>query len=197
MMRQLSTRHQQMAAWALAALAGVFVYLVAGAPLVDRFGYYDERAADLGGQLARFEKIAADRAVEVEGLERFSRNDVVRTYYLASDNAALASAELQQYVENAVDSSGATLISTQVMGVSEAAGLPQLTIKVRLRGNIDMVQETLYSLEHSRPLLFLDEVTISAPSSARRSRDSVDTGELNVAFDAIGYMRKRSDDETT
>ena len=93
-----------------------------------------------------------------------------------------------------VDRSEGKLISTQVVRGRRGDRSPEVTVKVRMRGDIRALQKVLYTLETSRPILFLDNVVIKAGPARRRAGSSGQTGgkQLTINFDVIGYTREQS-----
>ncbi len=66
-----------------------------------------------------------------------------------------------------------------------------------MTGNIIAMQKALYSLEHSNPFLFLDNLAIISSSGSRRSIKSPleGGGQLNISFDVSGYPQPIATDK--
>lgn len=195
MIDRLTAVQRRAVALALAALLIVLFYLVLLNPVVEKYRQYDEKIAELSYRLNQYQTLAKDRAVYQRLLDQMKRRDLAKEYYLAKRKPALASAELQERVKRVIDHYQAELISTQVVGAQRGERSPETTVRVRMRGDIGALQKVLYTLETSRPILFLDNVVIQVGPVRRRAESDGQTGsnQLTTSFDVSGHTREEQD----
>lgn len=192
MIERLTHAQSRAAAPALLVLAAALGYLMVVAPVIALYRHYDERIADLTHRLGQYRALADTRTVNQRALDQLKRHDLAKRYYLAERKPALASAELQGIVKRAVERAKGELLSTQAAIGSPGDRPAAVTVKVRLRGSIEALQQLLYALEASRPMLVLDNVVIE-PAPVRRTPGSeaeAAAQELAISFDVTGYARE-------
>jgi general secretion pathway protein M len=173
------------------ALAGVYVVVMA--PILGLYTESGQGVTQLSEQLARYRRVAQAAPRVQASLEEIRVLQSASDYYLKSDRASLASAELQQAVKSVINASGATLVSSQTVRREGAGGLlPEVAIKVHMRGDIDSLREVLHELEGGQPVLVLDDVFITASPARRYARNQGRKGAetLDVRFKVIGYLRR-------
>ena len=174
----------------LAVGALVFLLLAAYAvlfmPIVDKYVNNRDRIQDLDDQLTHYRMLAAEEPAVRERLEAFKQRNQGSELYLKGETPTLAGAELQERVKSVVESSGGTLVSTQTLPEAEEEGLVRVSVKVRMRGDVEGVQRVIYGLETGRPLVFLENVLVR--SRVVRRRGVVNVSELDISFDVTGYM---------
>lgn len=183
-------------ALALAILAVVVVGLGAALiwPFLNRFEHYSQALEQLEFRLRRFAAVAASQAPLQAQVEALRQRWQAQGYLLARDTPALASADLQQLVSQAVASHGGQLLSTQVLAPQPEAGFVRIGIKVRMTGNVEALRGVLHALETDRIPLLVDNLQVqrSRARPRRRSRDEPEVEPevlLDVDFELAGYMR--------
>ena len=190
MMERLTAVQRRFAALALTvALAGLG-YGAFVLPLIEAHRYYDESIADLRHRLAQYQRVAKDREANQRLLDQRKRADLAKGHYLAERNPALASAELQALLKRAVEQGKGELVSTQVVSPQRGS---EVTVKVRVRGSIRTLQKLLYALESSRPILFVNTLTVDAAPATRPARPEATppANDLVIGIDVTGYTRER------
>ena len=184
----------------LAALA-LLVLLVGGvfAVLVDqvwmaRYHFYRDRLEDQQGQLERLERMAASREPIQQLIAQIQQDHQAATQYLPQSAPALAAADLQQRVRAVVEAAGGTLQSTQSLPPVEEGNAMKVTVRASMMGDPDSLPEILHGLESQTPLLFVDNLQVSArPTRVRlpngRFANHTQT-QLHVQFEVAGYLPK-------
>lgn len=165
-------------------LAGAFValcYFALGRPLLEAHRGYDESIALLGRSLEHQRLIAQTELRIRQAIAERKRMDVARHHYLAERSATLASAELQGIVKRAIAQGTGELLSMQVVSAPQHDALREVTLRVRMRGDVGALQRMLHALEGGLPILFVNQLSIDAAAG----------GELLVSFDVSGQMRGR------
>jgi general secretion pathway protein M len=173
----------------LLVLALGLVYLGALRPVLALYRSNAERIEQLLDQRGRFERMAARRAELERALAVARRDPAFSKHYLRSTSPSLAVAELQAHLSRMVATAEGSLQSTQPLTAEAGDDLREVRLRVRLRADIEGLEELLYRLESGTPLLVLDELSVRARPvlSARRGRSAQPS--LEVQLDVAGFMR--------
>ena len=180
MSHQRATLLRKAAALALAGAVLAACYFTLVEPFFEAHRRYDQSIAKLRFSLEREKAVAQGEQRFKQVLEERKRLDVAQRHYLAERSVALASAELQGLVKNAVAQGKGELLSMQVVPAPKDA-LREVTLRVRMRGDVGALQRMLHALEGGLPILFVNQLSIDAASG----------GDLLVGFDVSGHMRER------
>lgn len=181
MSRVRATLLRRAGALALAAALLALGYFALARPFFEAHRRYDETIARLQRSLEQERAVAQGELRIRQVLEERKRLDVAQRHYLAERSVALASAELQGLVKNAVAQGRGELISMQVVSAPKQDALREVTLRVRMRGDAGALQRMLHALEGGLPILFVNQLSIDAAAG----------GELAVGFDVSGHMRER------
>jgi general secretion pathway protein M len=189
---RLTPAQKRVAALALAAAAAGLVYGGIVYPVLEAHRQFNQRIGDLGHRLGQYKRLAQDRAALQSTLEQHKRADAARNYYLAEHNPALAAAELQGLLKRAVDQARGELVSTQMTGGQRAERSAEVSVKLQVRGDIRTLQRLLYSLESARPLLFVNQLSVSAAPLARTPKGPLQSAvkELVIILEVSAYTRE-------
>ncbi len=180
---------------ALALLVGVVLIFSLGlfGPLLAINQSYRERIEDSEFKLQKLRKIAAEKDFWLKRLEEIKMQGKAEGRLIARDTAALASADLQSLIKEAVNRAGGELISTQVIPEHKEEQFNRVAVKVRMTGSTQALRDILHSFESGHPILFVDNLNIRPirnvqPMLPGRKAGKV-TDKLSVDFDVIGYIR--------
>lgn len=132
--------------------------------------------------------VTADEALRPQ-YEQLVRSQSTTGHHLKSDTEAVAAAELQRIVKRIVSGNGTQILSTQIIPAGEEQGFIRVALKVRLRGPLDGIVQSLYDIEASPTFLFLDKMSIRT-SSRRRARTSNPINQFDNEFELTAYMPK-------
>ncbi len=106
-----------------------------------------------------------------------------------SANESLAAAELQRRLKTVIEAVHGEVRSMQTLPSRLDGGFRRITVRGQVMLKIAGLQQAVYDLETSSPLLFLDNVEVTArPDQSGRPGAAEDPG-LDVRFDLYGYMR--------
>ena len=179
----------------MALLIGVVLIFSLGilGPLLAISDSYRERLEDLEFKLQKLRKIAAEKDYWLKRLEEIKRQGKAEGRLIARDTAALASADLQTLIKEAVNRAGGELISTQVIPEHKEEQFNRVAVKVRMTGSTQALRDVLHSFESGHPILLVDNLNIRPirnvhPVLPGRKPGKV-TDKLSVDFDVIGYIR--------
>jgi general secretion pathway protein M len=174
-----------------AALAAGYLGLLA--PLLAVSRGYAERIEELEFKLQKLRKVAAEKDHWLGRLEEIKRQGQTEGRLISRDTAALASADLQTLIKEAVNRVGGELISTQVIPERKEEQFVRVAVKLRMTGSTQMLRDVLHSVESGHPILFVENLNIRPIRNMQPQfpgRKAVKLADkLSVDFDVVGYMR--------
>ena len=174
----------------LAVLGAAYLYAVA--PLVAAYRVADkeiERTRDL---IARYEAVAATRQAYQEQWNELSSRQVGSGVYLLAESDALASAELQGRIRDAVAAHGGALRSIQTLPAQSDGDFLRVSVRVQFTAKLEAIHRILYALEAQRPFVFLDKLDVRSRRARRRKELENSDPDLTIRFDVAGYLRPES-----
>jgi len=185
-------------AWGLAILIPATLVAGVGWPWLERRDELDRKIATDQDQLLRYRRLISTLPELKAELERTRDNQEVKDLYYDAPTPQLAGAQLQREVQDMVKEAGAQLVSTQVLPANEDEQPPRVSVRTQIRGETEALLDVLYRIEHARPFLFVDQLSVR--TSARRAvpsrspvrgrapaaRRQPDTA-LTVRLDIFGY----------
>lgn len=162
-------------------------------PLLSINRDVSERIDEQEFKLQRLRKIAAEKDYWLKRMEEIKQQGQAEGRLIAKDTAALASAELQSRIKDAVISAGGELTSTQVIPEHKEAQFIRVVVKLRMTGSTQVLRDVLYSFEANQPLLFVENLNIRPirnlqPQLPGRKPPKM-ADKLSVDFDVVGYIR--------
>jgi general secretion pathway protein M len=178
----------------LILLGGGALYLLVDRGMIDRYSYYQTHLEQQQDRLEQLERMAASREPIQQLIAGILQDRNAAAQYLPQSAPPLAAAELQQRVKAVVEAAGGTLRSTQALPPAEEGSAVKVTVSASMTGDTESLQKILYELESQTPLLFLDNLDVTA----RENRPRLPSGrlanysrmQLNVQFEVSGYLRK-------
>ncbi|HRX63369.1 MAG TPA: type II secretion system protein GspM [Candidatus Competibacter sp.] len=186
---------QRLGALALLLLVVVStLYLVVDHVLVARYRFYRERLEQQQGRLEQLERMAASREPIQQLIAKIQQDRNITAQYLPQSAPPLAAADLQQRVKAVVEAAGGTLRSTQALPPVEEGNAVKVAVNATVSGDTEILQKVLYDLESQTPLLFVDNLEVSARAVRQRLPNGRLAGysrvQLNIQFEISGYLRK-------
>ena len=180
---------------ALALLLGVVLLVCLGilGPILSVGSGYGERIDEQEFKLQKLRKIAAEKDYWLNRLEEIKKQGETEGRLISRDTAALASADLQTRIKEAVNRAGGELISTQVIPEHKEEQFTRVAVKLRMTGSTQVLRDVLHSFESGHPILFVENLNIRPirtvqPQMPGRKPGKV-ADKLSVDFDVVGYMR--------
>jgi general secretion pathway protein M len=174
---------------ALILLVGLLVIL----PVVSKALELNEEKNNLVFKLQQYERIMARKDAVVESMEAIKGQYQERGLLNRQGTAALASAEVQEAIKQAIVEAGGQLSSTQALPVIDKNEFSRITVSVRMTGNSEVLRAVLYKIETSTPLIVINQIDIRPMRGVRnRTTRQIDpSNELNINFQAVSFMRKQ------
>lgn len=178
---------------ALGLLCGLLlaIYLLVILPVQTHYANNRQTINSLSSELAIYQQIANSRDAVEKIFAATGSPDAQLGYYLNGATRALASAELQAYARDLIDSAKGDLLSTQpiVRGESEAERM--VRVNVSMKGDVESLRQVLYRLSTGQPVLLIDEVLIRRNKSTVTQSDDEEVDDtLDVQFTLIGFVRE-------
>ncbi len=172
----------------IAILAGLLisVYL----PWHAAYSAQSDQISRMQVRLAASRRLAGQQDAMRQQLERVRRQSPSINYYLSGETTAIASAMMQQHVEKILKRHGGELVSSQILTGNDATAESAVTLKLHVKAAHESAWQLLYALETGRPMLFIDNLSISARPVAVRAQRGAPSLELELQFDAIGFLRE-------
>lgn len=190
-----SMGHRLAALTVLLLLLGL-IYLFVDRLLIGRYHYYQGSLQQHQQRLAQLERAAATREPIQQLITQIQQDRGVTAQYLPQASPALAAAELQQRLKGMVEAAGGALQSTQALPTVDEGNAVKVTISALMNGDTASLQKVLYDLEAQIPLLFVDNLEVSArPNRPRLASGRYATYtriQLNVQLEISGYLRKEA-----
>lgn len=181
--------------YALGLLIGLVLIIILGilGPLYAIGNGYREQIDELQFKLQKMRKIAGEKDYWLNRLVEIKKQGKTEGRLIARDTAALASADLQTLIKEAVNKAGGELISTQVIPEHKEDQFTRVAVKLRMTGSTQVLRDVLHAFESGHPILFVDNlnirpIRISQPVLPGRKPGKV-ADKLSVDFDVIGYIR--------
>jgi general secretion pathway protein M len=189
---KLTALKSRIIALGLLALAIVCVGLVTLGPVLVLHGTQADRIEARAHELMTYQRLAAGQAKFEQQLSALNQRSVATDYQVQGDTPALASANMQKHLKNIVTRNRAEVISTQIVTPDDGEVGNRVSLKVHLRADIKAAMAILHALESGRPMLFVDDLAISARPVRGRTADDPPTIQLDLQFEIDGYTASQS-----
>jgi general secretion pathway protein M len=189
MIEKLDKKQRRQLAVGILAVA-VIAALMATAGPVWMANSSRQAALDNGHErLQRYEQIAARDRELLPQYQALLQKQRSAGNHLRSETSALAGAELQRVVKDITGRNQAQILSTQLMPVSEEQGFLRVALKVRLRGNLPAILQSLYDIETDDVYMFVDNVALR---DNRIGRSRAEVRAMDAEFELVAYMPEAS-----
>lgn len=180
--------------WLAVGLLGfvvLLVFLILVVPIVSKGLELNESKENLAFTLKKYEQILAGKDAIVSNIEAIKQQHEKQGYFNNQGTSALASAQMQEFIKQAIVQASGQLSSTQVLPSTTKDKFSHITVSVRMAGNIEVLRAVLYKLETATPLIVIEQLDIRPVRSIRNrlTRQIEPSNELNINFQAIGFMR--------
>lgn len=188
-----SQLHRLAALLLLALIVGLF-YVMVDQIWMGQYRLYQTNTERLLDRLHNLQRLATARPELEKAIQSIRDDQRTAAYFLPPAPPVLAAADLQQRVKSLVEGAGGNLLSVQALPVVEEGGVVRVAVGVTVQGDVGMLQKTLHSLESQVPLLFVDNLEVSARQFRPRLPDGkiapYTRVQLNSQFEISGYLRK-------
>lgn len=164
-------------------------------PIVSKGMALHEEKENLAFTLQKYERILAGKGAIEANIESIKEQHKDQSLFNTQGTSALASAEMQEFIKQAIVEAGGQLSSTQVLPQASKDEFNRITVSVRMTGDIEVLRAVLYKLETAMPLVVIDQLDIRPMRSVRNrlTHQIEPSNGLNINFQAIGFMRKQAE----
>lgn len=198
-MNTLSPGTSRFAATALLVVVVLAVVFYGVIPLYKHYSTQTEKITSLENNLARFRYLVDNREVIEKESQRIARLERDGDLFLKGDKKAIASANLRALLTDIVKRSGGQLLSSQEYEAAVQDSAVAVGLRLQFGGEIEQLVDLLFELENARPLIFIDDLTVTSSSSrsrrrvrtssARPARNSTRASRsLDIRLDVVAYM---------
>ncbi len=193
LIERLSSNQQRWLALSLLVLVIGLLVLMIIWPLIDQAVQNNQKIDNLTMRLQRYKQVAAGKNQVIEKLEAIKASQSQNNQFFKDQSYALASADLQQLVKDAINQVGGVVTSTQVIAAKNKGQFAQVGLRVQLSANVAALKDILYKLESTRPILIVDSLRIRSSKGKydRKLRKRVETDQLTITLEVSGYMQHK------
>jgi len=191
----IDIKSEQMQRWLAVGLlvaALLLVSLVIIVPVINKGLELYEHKNNLVFTLQQYQRILAKKDAVIDNMNVIKEQHQQRGLLNKQATAALASAEVQEFIKKTIVDAGGQLSSTQALPVSSKNEFNQITVSVRMTGNSEVLRAVLYKIETAAPLIVVNQLDIRPMRGVRSrvTRQIEPSNELNINFQAVSFMRK-------
>ena len=170
----------------------LFVHWWFVAPLLDS----RDQLIELRDEEARYRATAQQKKAVEERLAEVRAFEAGNPGFLTEANFDLAASALIQRLQDQVNQLNAgercLVVSRTPFRDREESPFEKVTIKVRMRCEVEHFISVLHGLESGSPQLFVSELGITSRRGiAPAGQPNANPGYLDIAFDLYGYLRKK------
>ncbi len=185
----LGKKQQRRLAIGILAGAIIAVLIVTAGPVWSANASRQAALDDAHERLQRYQQISTRDRELLPQYQALLQKQRSAGNHLRSETSAVAGAELQRLVKTITGRNQAQILSTQLLPVSEEQGFLRVALKVRLRGDVQAILQSLYEIETDDIYLFVDEVALR-DNMIGRSRKQVRA--MDAEFELVAYMPEAS-----
>lgn len=188
-----SEERQGLFAWMLLIVAAIIVYWIGFHWFFQAHGRLNDDIATQRDREGRFLELIAQRPALQAEIQALRQRQQSSDLFLAEDSFNLAAAGLTSRLRNIVSAVAVEtgedcgILSNTQQPSRDPERFESVTIKVRMKCEIEPLTDVFYRLESDSPLVLIDNVSIYRQRS-RRARNQ----GLDVRFDMVAYMRTGS-----
>lgn len=195
-MSSLSPATSRFSAVSLLLLIILFVVFYLLVPLGHFYIEKNETLGNLQQQLSRFEYLVANEDKINAELKRIDDLGSEGDLFLSGSKKSIASANLREFINEAVKRSGGQLVSSQDYEADAVPSATAIGLRLQVSGEAQNLVDFLHEIESARPIIFIDNLSVTSSSSrvrASRSRHKKNiplrkSSSLDVRMDVVGYL---------
>ena len=189
MIEKLDNKQQRQLAIGLLVAAIIAVLAITAGPVWVANASRQATLDDAYDRLQRYQQISARDQELLPQYEAQLRKQRSAGNHLRSETSAVAGAELQRLVKDITGRSKAQILSTQLLPVSEEQGFLRVALKVRLRGELPAILQSLYDIETHDVHMFVDGLSLRDDMAGRTNAIF---RAMNAEFELVAYMPEAS-----
>ncbi|HSM29889.1 MAG TPA: type II secretion system protein GspM [Woeseiaceae bacterium] len=191
MIEKLDKKQRKQLAIGILAAAVIAVLTITAGPVWVANASRQAALDEAHERLQRYEQISARDRELLPQYEALLQKQRSAGNHLRSETSAVAGAELQRLVKTITATNQAQILSTQLLPVSEEQGFLRVALKVRLRGELPAILQSLYDIETDDVYMFVDNIALRDNMSGR-SQYRGQLRPMDAEFELIAYMPEAS-----
>lgn len=174
--------------WVVLVVLSIVIF-----PLIGKGLELHDKKEDLAFTLKKYENILAGKNAIIGNIEDIKQQHEEQGYFNTQGTSAIASAQMQEFIKQAIVQAGGQLSSTQVLPSANKDKFNPITVSVRMTGNIEVLRSVLYKLETATPLIVIEQLDIRPMRSIRNrlTHQIEPSNGLNINFQAVSFMRSQ------
>ena len=189
MIEKLDRKQQRQLALAILAGAIIAVLAITAGPVWLANASRQAALDSAHERLQRYQQISERDQELLPQYEALLQKQRSAGNHLRSETSAMAGAELQRIGKTITGSNQAQIQSTQLLPPSEEQGFLRVALKVRLRGTLPAILNSLYDIETGDVYMFIDNVALR-DNMIGRSRPELRA--MEAEFELVAYMPEAS-----
>jgi hypothetical protein len=186
MIAALTDKQQQQLAVAILVAVLLLIFSATALPLWFANASRQESIHLLQEQLVRLQQMTDENISLGPRLERLKREEINNGHYLKGNTETVAAAELQRLVKTIAGRNQVNVTSTQILPAVAESNFVRIGLKVRVRGSMRGLIESIYDIESGQTFLFLDKLAFR-DASRRRTRVATAAKPIDAEFEFAGY----------
>ena len=194
MIGQLTKRQQKLLAISLFLVLLIALVATVAIPIWSVNQHYSDKIIQMSQRLSILKRNSLEGESLLPEYNRLKNFRLSDKRYLQSKSEALAAAEIQRVIKGIIVPDGGEILSTQIIANNQDKSIPQITLKVRMRGDINTLVKVFYKIETGNPFLVIDNLTLRSRNirrrrSVRQNTQPQVTSNLDIQFEISGYIR--------
>jgi len=182
---QWSAVARRTAALTILLLLILLFWLVLVRPLIAMATERQRDIVVLSDRLATLRTaIARIPALQQQDASLDARLDAGGGVWPDASDAAVA-AQMQDRLLQVVRRGGGVVKTTSTMQGTDAGGLHAVRVRFSIEGTLDTLEQTLLTVQTSKPAMFVDSMTIVSPMTIPRDK----APRLSLDIEVIGYLK--------
>jgi general secretion pathway protein M len=193
-MNELTQPQQRWLAGGLLLLLLIVAVVLMFAPWYLKNSEYNEAIDKMEFRLLRYAEKITDPQDVVDAAEGIKQKIEKLGVFNAGNTEALALAEMQQKIKDAVAASDGNLMSTQALEQQQVEGLTKILVRVRFAGRVETLKKVLYELETAQPYMLVENLQITSVRGMRNPRTRLiePVDKVNVMMDVVSFMQAKA-----
>lgn len=191
MISELDSKQQRQLAIGVLVLAVLAILSLTAGPVWYANASRQATMDQAQERLLRYEQIAVRDKELLPQYEALRQAQKSAGNQLRSDTAAVAGAELQRRVKDITAVHQAQIVSTQILPIATEEGFVRIALRVRLRGVLPSLLQSVYDIETNEVHMFLDNLSFRNNAVGLRQQQML-IRPMEAEFDLIAYMPEES-----
>ena len=162
------------------------VYLLVISPIIDLEDSWSQEIVRQRQLVAKYQSLIHSKARVDQGNKTMKATlTQAESQFLSGNNAAVASADLQEILKKLTQDHGVQLTSAKVLQPREAGPYLEVPVQAQLSCTTKQLLTILYQLEHHKKLLFVPDLEVNAPRWAAGAAKKETVLQVNLVVSGV------------